>query len=467
MSGPTLVILLIVAAVVVPVAGVVSSVETALVQLSVARVESLVKDERPGAARLQRVMDRRPDYVNLLVLIRTTLEAAAVVLVTIVAEQLIHPTGWAVAAAVVVSSLLIYVIVGVISRTAGRRNPYSLSLKAAPVLLVLAKLLVPVSRLLIRVGGLFTGGGSLRAGPFASEIELREMVDIASERGVVEVDERRMIQSVFDLGSTTARTVMVPRPEMVWIERDKSASQAIRLCIRSGLSRIPVVGESVDDIVGVVYLKDLVTATFDAPVEPRSSGVAEVMRAPFFVPDSRLLDDLLEDMQRDQIHIAILVDEYGGTSGLVSIEDILEEIVGEISDEYDSDSAQDIEVLGPGRFRVVSWLSIDDLQELYEDTGVEFDGDDYEDVETVAGLVAVELDRVPLPGAEVDVAGLHLLCEGGRDRRGRVKVRTVVVSGPEKKYRHGPTDADDATADESTDESADDSDDNTSGGSDA
>lgn len=430
MTGLTFVVLLAVAAVVVPVAGVVSSVETALAQLSVARVESLVKEERPGAARLQRVIDNRPDHINLLVLIRTVLEAGAAVLVTIVAEDLIEPTGWAVAVAVVVASLLIYVIVGVISRTAGRRNPYSLSLKAAPVLLVSAKILSPISRLLIRVGGLFAGGGALKAGPFASEIELREAVDIASERGVVEVDEQKMIQSVFDLGTTTARTVMVPRPEMVWIEQHKTADQATRLCIRSGLSRVPVVGESVDDVVGVVYLKDLVTATFDAPAEQRSVPVSDLMREPFFVPDSRMLADLLEDMQRDQIHIAVLIDEYGGTSGLVSIEDILEEIVGEISDEYDHGDVGDVEALGPGEFRVVSWLSLDDLRELYEDTGVEIDEDEYEDVETVAGLVAFELDRVPLPGAEVDVAGLHLVCEGGRDRRGRIKVRTIVVTGP-------------------------------------
>ncbi|MDN6675797.1 hemolysin family protein [Corynebacterium variabile] len=430
MTGLTLVVLLAVAAVVVPVAGVVSSVETALAQLSVARVESLVKDERSGAARLQRVIDNRPDHINLLVLIRTVLEAGAAVLVTIVAEDLIEPTGWAVAVAVVVASLLIYVIVGVISRTAGRRNPYSLSLKAAPVLLVSAKILSPISRLLIRVGGLFAGGGALKAGPFASEIELREAVDIASERGVVEVDEQKMIQSVFDLGTTTVRTVMVPRPEMVWIEQHKTADQATRLCIRSGLSRVPVVGESVDDVVGVVYLKDLVTATFDAPAEQRSVPVSDLMREPFFVPDSRMLADLLEDMQRDQIHIAVLIDEYGGTSGLVSIEDILEEIVGEISDEYDHGDVGDVEALGPGEFRVVSWLSLDDLRELYEDTGVEFDEEEYEDVETVAGLVAFELDRVPLPGAEVDVAGLHLVCEGGRDRRGRIKVRTIVVTGP-------------------------------------
>jgi CBS domain containing-hemolysin-like protein len=433
MSGLTVAVLLIVAALVVLLAGVVSSVETALGMLSVARVESLVDDDRPGAPRLLTVVKKRPDYTNLLVLLRTVLEVTATVLVTVVAVETIAVRGWAVVAAVVVGALLIYVAVGVVSRTLGRRNPYSLSLRAGLPLVIVTKIFGPLARLLVWFGGLFTPGQALRTGPFASELELREMVDIASERGVVEVDERRMIQSVFDLGSTTARSVMVPRPEMVWIEEDKNAVQATRLCIRSGLSRMPVVGESVDDVVGMVYLKDLVAATYEADPavgEGRRVGVRSLMRDPFFVPDSRMLDDLLEDMQRDQVHIAVLVDEYGGTSGLVSIEDILEEIVGEISDEYDDSTDVPVEDLGEGRHRVVPWLGLDELEELYEDAGVEFDEDEYEDVETVAGLVAFELGRVPLPGAEVDVAGLHLHCEGGKDRRGRVKVRSVVVSGP-------------------------------------
>lgn len=432
MSGLTVAVLLIVAALVVLLAGVVSSVETALRTLSVARVETLVDDDRPGAPRLSAVVNRRPDHINLLVLLRTVSEVTATVLVALVALDLIGSTTWAVVVAVVVGALLIYVAVGVVSRTLGLRNPYDLSLRAALPLVVVNRVLGPVARVLVRAGSLLVPGGKSSNSPFTTEIELREMVDIASRRGVVETDERRMIQSVFDLGSTTARSVMVPRPEMVWIEDDKNAVQATRLCIRSGLSRIPVVGESADDIIGMVYLKDLVAATYEADPavgEGRRVGVRTLMREPFFVPDSRLLDDLLEDMQRDQVHIAVLVDEYGGTSGLVSIEDILEEIVGEISDEYDDSTDVPVEDLGPGRHRVVPWLTLDDLEELYEDAGVEFDGDEYEDVETVAGLVAFELGRVPLPGAEVDVAGLHLYCEGGRDRRGRVKVRSVVVTG--------------------------------------
>lgn len=424
--------------VILPLAGVLSSMETALSSLSMARVEALVKDEHSGAPRLLRVMHNRPTYINLLVLLRTVFEATAAVLVTVVALDLIDDRGWAIVVAILLVSLLIYVAVGVVSRTMGRRNPYTLSMRTSMFLVAITKVLGPLAKVLVWFGGLFTPGRALRDGPFATEIELREMVDIASERGVVEVDERRMIQSVFDLASTTAREVMVPRPEILWIESDKTAGQAVRLCVRSGLSRVPVVGESIDDVVGMAYLKDLVAATYDSGTVAgtdsgsRSTPVSELMREPVFVPDSRMLDDLLEDMQRDQIHIAVLVDEYGGTAGLVSIEDILEEIVGEISDEYDREDDAPVEYLEPGRYRVDSWLSLGDLVEVYEEAGVdlEFSQEITDEVETVFGLVSFELGRVPLPGAEVDVAGLHLTCEGGRDRRGRVKIRSIVVAGP-------------------------------------
>ena len=239
--------------------------------------------------------------------------------------------------------------------------------------------------------------------------------------------------------------VMVPRPEMVWIEQHKTADQATRLCIRSGLSRVPVVGESVDDVVGVVYLKDLVTATFDAPAEQRSVPVSDLMREPFFVPDSRMLADLLEDMQRDQIHIAVLIDEYGGTSGLVSIEDILEEIVGEISDEYDDGDDVAVEKITDGVYRVEAWMSLNDLAELYEDVDLEFSDEIQDEVDTVAGLAAFELGKVPLPGAELDVAGLHLTCAQDdklatlariSEMRGRVADLEVIPPSLEDIYSH-------------------------------
>ena len=184
-----------------------------------------------------------------------------------------------------------------------------------------------------------------------------------------------------------------------------------------------MIGENVDDVVGVVYLKDLVQRTYYSTRGGRDTSVAEVMRAPVFVPDSKPLDELLREMQRDRNHMALLVDEYGAIAGLVTIEDVLEEIVGEIADEYDTDEVAPIEELGDNQYRVSSRLSIEDLGELYD---VDFDDD--LDVDTVGGLLALELGRVPLPGAEVNWDGLLLRAEGGPDPRGRVRIGTVLVS---------------------------------------
>jgi CBS domain containing-hemolysin-like protein len=273
------------------------------------------------------------------------------------------------------------------------------------------------------VGNALTPGRGFRNGPFASEIELREVVDLAQQRGVVADEERRMIQSVFELADTPAREVMVPRTEMVWIESDKTAGQATSLAVRSGHSRIPVIGENVDDVVGVVYLKDLVQQTYYATHGGRDSTVADVMRPAVFVPDSKPLDDLLADMQRSHNHMALLVDEYGAIAGLVTIEDVLEEIVGEIADEYDTGEVAPVEDLGDNNFRVSARLALQDFGDLY---GVEFSPD--LDVDTVGGLLALELGRVPLPGAEVVSHGLRLRAEPGHDHRGRVRVGTVLVS---------------------------------------
>jgi CBS domain containing-hemolysin-like protein len=245
-----------------------------------------------------------------------------------------------------------------------------------------------------------------------------------------------MIHSVFELGDTVAREVMVPRTEIVWIEQDKSVRQAVKLGLRSGFSRIPVIRDSVDDIVGVVHLKDLVARAvreipgqeFPGPKQPpeatgglHGDTVSEVMRPAAFVPDSKLLTGLLKEMQVSHNHMAIVVDEYGGTAGLLTIEDILEEIVGEITDESDTDHRPPIEHLDDGTVRVISRLPVLDLGELFEvdltDT----------DVETVGGLLAQRLGRVPVPGAEAEVAGLRLRAEGGNDRRGRLRITTVTA----------------------------------------
>ncbi|KQH75231.1 MULTISPECIES: hemolysin family protein [Mycobacterium] len=402
--------------------GLFAALDAAFSTVSLARVQELVRDERPGARSLLKVMADRPRYINLVVLLRIVCEITATALLAVYFQQRLS-VGWGLFWAAAIMVVTSFVVIGVGPRTLGRQHAYTISLATALPLQAVSWLLMPISRVLVLLGNALTPGRGFRNGPFASEIELREVVDLAQQRGVVAADERRMIESVFELGDTPAREVMVPRTEMVWIEGDKSPSQAMALAVRSGYSRIPVIGENVDDILGVVYLKDLVRHIFYSTDRGRGSNVAQVMRPAVFVPDSKPLDALLREMQRDRNHMALLVDEYGAIAGLVSIEDVLEEIVGEIADEYDQAETAPVEELGDKRFRVSARLPIEDVGELY---GVEFDDD--LDVDTVGGLLALELGRVPLPGAEVVSHGLRLQAEGGRDHRGRVRIGTVLLS---------------------------------------
>jgi CBS domain containing-hemolysin-like protein len=402
--------------------GLFAALDAAISTVSVARVHELVRDQRPGAVRLAKVMADRPRYINLVVLLRIICEITATALLVVhLRHNLGH--GWGLLAAAAIMVVISFVVIGVGPRTLGRQNAYTISLVAALPLQAISILLAPISRLLVVLGNMLTPGRGFRNGPFASEIELREVVDLAQQRGVVAADERRMIQSVFELGDTPAREVMVPRTEMIWIESEKSADQATSVAVRSGHSRIPVIGENVDDVVGVVYLKDLVEQAYYSTTGGRDITVAQVMRPAVFVPDSKALDALLREMQRDRNHMALLVDEYGAIAGLVTIEDVLEEIVGEIADEYDAAEVAPVEDLGDNRFRVSARLPIEDVGELY---GIEFE--EHLDVDTVGGLLALELGRVPLPGAEVVSHGLRLHAEGGPDHRGRVRIGTVLLS---------------------------------------
>jgi CBS domain containing-hemolysin-like protein len=235
----------------------------------------------------------------------------------------------------------------------------------------------------------------------------------------------------------------VPRPDVVWVESDVPVDKVLRLALRSGYSRLPVLGENIDDVIGVAYLKDLVRAQNDQTGHDQADAVlTDIMRPAVYVPDSKRIDELLKEMQRTRNHMAIVVDEYGGTAGVVTIEDILEEIVGEITDEYDPDAVPDVQRLDDGRVRVAARLPVEDLESLdelfpsapggYDDTEGPVDALrevlEEADVDTVGGLLAQQLGRVPLPGAEVDVAGLHLLAEGGKDARGRVRITTVLIT---------------------------------------
>ncbi|MEU5362526.1 hemolysin family protein [Streptomyces sp. NPDC005925] len=392
--------------------------EAGLARVSSFRAEESVRSGRRGSARLAQVAADPTRYLNVALLVRVACEMAAAALVTYACLREISGTSQALLAAIGVMVLVSYVAVGVSPRTIGRQHPLNTATAAAYVLLPLARVMGPIPSLLILIGNALTPGRGFRRGPFASEAELRAMVDLAEAESLIEDEERRMVHSVFELGDTLVREVMVPRTDLVVIERYKTIRQALTLALRSGFSRIPVSGESEDDIVGMVYLKDLVRKTHISR-ETESELVSTTMRPAVFVPDTKNAGDLLREMQKDRNHVAVVIDEYGGTAGIVTIEDILEEIVGEITDEYDRELPP-VEDLGEDRYRVTARLGIGDLGELY---GLE-EFDD-EDVETVGGLLAKALGRVPIAGASSvvelpDGRELRLTAEAAAGRRNKI-----------------------------------------------
>ena len=420
MSPGNPVVPLVVAAVFVAVAAALACAEVGLSRVSRVRVEELARADRRGAPRLQQVLADPPRSLNLLLLLRLVCELSAAGIVTAYCLDRVDGS-LAVVLAVLVMTLISYIVIGVAPRTIGRQQAERVALLSAGPTLSLARLFGPLPRLLILLGNALTPGKGFREGPFASEAELRDLVEMAQERGVVEQSERDMIESVFELGDTIVRGVMVPRTDIVVIERGKTVRQAVNLLLRSGFSRVPVVGENTDDVVGVVYLKDLVR-------KERAEGggqlkVEDAMREPVFVPESKPVDELLREMQASLGHIAVVVDEYGGTAGLVTIEDVLEEIVGEITDEYDREDPP-VEELEDGSVRVTARLPVEDLEQRYD---VHLP---HEDVDTVGGLLATLLGRVPIPGATVEVQGLVLLAESAKGRRNRIG--TVLVRRTEE-----------------------------------
>jgi CBS domain containing-hemolysin-like protein len=419
MTSPWAIVL---AVVLVAVAGLIAMAESALSAYSRARAAELAAQGRPGAARLQQLTADPARYLNTALFLRLVAEIGAVVLVTSLYLDAVQPRWLALLVSVATMVVVSYVAIGVAPRTLGRQHADRVALAAAGPVTLATRVLGPLSSLLILLGNALTPGRGFRQGPFASEAELRELVDMAEASRVIEEDERQMIHSVFELGDTLAREVMVPRTDMIFIEHDKTLRQCLSLALRSGFSRIPVIGEDVDDVVGVVYLKDVVRRVYDNRDAESAERVDSVMRTPSFVPDSKPVDELLREMQAQRSHVAVVIDEYGGTAGLVTIEDVLEEIVGEIDDEYDP-AAEQVEVLADGTLRVGSRMNIEELGDLF---GLELADDD---VDSVGGLLAKHLGRVPIPGARVSVAGLEMRAEtasGRRNRLGTVLVRRVV-----------------------------------------
>ena len=415
-----------------------AAAEAALFRTSRIRAQELRDEGRAGAQDLVHIVNDGAAYLSVLAFVRVVAEAAASVFITFAVTDLVEGATLRVVTAIGTMAVVSFVIVGVSPRTLGRQHADTVALVAAPVVVWLRRVLGPLARVLVALGNAVTPGRGYRDGPFQSESELRDLVDLAGESALIEAEEREMIHSVFELGDTVAREVMVPRTDMVTIDGDRALRSAMSLFLRSGFSRIPVVGDGPDDVLGLLYFKD-VARRVNADPEAGSLPVTSQMRPVHYVPESKPVDDLLREMQRDQSHFAVVVDEYGGTAGLVTIEDILEEIVGEIADEYDRE-APGVEVLEDGTTRVPANMDIDDLADLFE---VDIDE---EEVDTVGGLIGKTIGRVPIVGSRCEVAGLALTAERMAGRRHRIA--SVVV---ERLSEPGSADAAERTTVESTD----------------
>jgi CBS domain containing-hemolysin-like protein len=394
-------------------AGFLAATESALTSISRVLIEQL--ESKRGGELLRRFSQQPAKYLNVILLVRKTCELTATVLLASILLRN-YSSVQAMTLTVLIMVIVSYVVVGVGPRTLGKQHPHTWARAGIGVAFFLAFILGPVTKLLIAIGNAITPGVGFRTGPFTNEAELRDLVDQAHERGLVESDEHEMIHSVFELGDTLVRELMVPRTDMVWIEKDKSLRQALSLALRSGFSRVPVIGENLDRIIGIAYVKDLAKRTLDHHEAETTERVEQHMRPATFVPESKIAADLLKEMQRDQIHLAIVVDEYGGTAGIITIEDILEEIVGEIADEFD-DGVEAFTWISEGKARAKATLHIEDLA---DELDIEISEEDFEDVDTIGGLMAQKLGRVPIAGSTITVGQYLITSERPVGRRRRI-----------------------------------------------
>jgi len=399
--------------------------ETALTRTN--KIRAIALDEEGGdrrAGTLARLVERPERFLNPVLLMVLTTQLVAATLVGYLADNLFGPWGLAIATAFEV--VVIFVFAELAPKTWAVQHPDRAALAVARPIAALVRfpLLRGISRALIGLSNIIIPGKGLKEGPFVSEEELLAMADVAVEEDVIEREERALIHSIIEFGDTVVREVMVPRPDMVAVAAGTSVRDVLEIAMAAGYSRIPAYEQGIDDIIGIVYVKDLLRAQR----EDAERSVRDVSRPPKFVPESKRVAELMREMQAEKFHMAIVVDEYGGTAGLVTLEDLIEELVGEIVDEYDVEEPL-IEPLPGGDVRVNGRMPIDEVNEL---THAEFPEGDWD---TVAGFVINLLGHVPTEGETIDFNGHRLRAEKVQGRRvGRVRIsRLAEPAGEEER----------------------------------
>jgi putative hemolysin len=388
--------------------------EASLTRMSRVRALALVEEGRRNAVILERIEADPPRFLNAIYLSVMFCQNGSAILVAIIAERTYGGLGITLIS--VGFTLLYFVIVEAMSKTFGVLHSDGAALAVAPLVWFLGRLLALPTRALIGVANVLLPGRGLKQGPFVSEADLRSMAEVGHEEGSIEREEKELIHSIFEFGDTIVREVMVPRPDVKAIESDKTLRDVQALVLQDGFSRIPVFQDDLDNVVGVVYAKDVLKALHQGK---HDMPLRDVVREARFVPESKKVADLLREMQKEKFHIALVTDEYGSVSGLVTLEDLLEELVGEIADEYDTEEPE-IEQVSDDLFRVDGKISIDEVNEMLD---VELPDEEWD---TVGGLVLGIMGSIPDEGEAVDFQGLTFTAERVNGRR----ISKVLIKRP-------------------------------------
>ncbi|MGH2727157.1 MAG: hemolysin family protein, partial [Actinomycetota bacterium] len=382
--------------------------EASISRMSRVRAMALKEDGRRNAALLERIEEHPATYLNSIYLAVMFCQNGSAIMVAILAERETGSLG--VTLISVAFTLVYFVTVEAMSKTYGILHSDRVALFLAPLVWFLSRILSAPTRVLIGLANALLPGKGLKQGPFVSEEEIRSMAEIGHEEGAIEEEEKEMIHSIFEFGDTVVREVMVPRPDMVYLQAGTKLKDVLTMMLKHGFSRMPVHERNMDNVVGIAYAKDVMRRLHNGRRSRKDPPIEEIARPALFVPESKRISELLREMQQNKTHMAIVVDEYGDVAGLVTLEDLLEEIVGEITDEYDRGESL-VEPVDGTTLRVDGKLPIDELEEL-----VHADLPD-EEWDTVGGLLSGVLGRLPKRGDEVTVAGVTFRAEKIKGRR--------------------------------------------------
>jgi putative hemolysin len=414
--------LLIVVLVLLAASALLALAETSLVRMSRAKALALVEDGRRGAKTLLRLTENPQGFLNPVLLLVLICQLVVATLVGILASNWFG--AWGVAAATVFEIVVIFVLGEAVPKNWAVHHPERAALFSAPLVSALVRFwpVRIVSGALIGLANLLIGQQGQYLGSLVTESELLAMADVALEGDVIETDERALIHSIIEFGDTVVREVMVPRPDMVTVGADETVEAVLERALEIGFSRLPAVEQQVDDVVGIAYTKDMIRTVRSGQ---GGDAVRSHLRTAHFVPETKRVSDLMREMQAETFHLAVVVNEYGGTAGLVTLEDLIEELVGEIVDEFDVEEAP-VERLDSGELRVSARLAVDEVNELIDaslPTGA---------WDTVGGLVFDLLGHVPIAGESVTVDGLRLVVDRVNGRRiERVRIVPVAVAASE------------------------------------